>query len=194
MSDVVLAAIVGVLGGAGGALIGVVVSWRQDVLRHERASEAEREARVRAARLVALDQTRNYLIDHLVWLQAFVLLRDRSAKSAQSGSNKRANINLVGDADVIREYSDVVRELSGQIPMRWREALPYWKPRTLAEVNPDELGRVNRVWSRLLEALDAQEELVLRDRQPKALTNEELASLPGAEAMLEMLRSRSQGR
>lgn len=188
MSDVIAAAIVGGIFGAGGAVIGVVVAWRQDIGRRDRAAAAERDARVRIARLAALEQTRRYLIDNLDGLSAFVVLGDRSALPRDVGDATRSNINLVGDADVIREYTDVIRDLAEQLPMRWRDGLRWWRPKTLSEVDPEQLGRVARVSSRVLAALDDQEARVLRDEEPKALTEDEIASLPGAEAFLEVLR------
>jgi hypothetical protein len=188
VSDVIAAAIVGGIFGAGGAVIGVVVAWRQDIGRRDRAAAAERDARVRIARLAALEQTRRYLIDNLDGLSAFVVLGDRSALPRDVGDATRSNINLVGDADVIREYTDVIRDLAEQLPMRWRDGLRWWRPKTLSEVDPEQLGRVARVSSRVLAALDDQEARVLRDEEPKALTEDEIASLPGAEAFLEVLR------
>lgn len=189
MSDVVLAAIVGGAFGAGGAAIGVLVSWRQDVGRRDRAVAAEREARVRNVRLAALEQTRDAMVDQLDWLQAMVVLRDRSAPAAAVG--KRANAHLVGDVEVIREYEDLVRDLSERVPMRWREAMAYWKVRTLAEIDPDDLARISRIRNRVLEAIEVQEMRVLRDEPIATLTDQEVASLAGAEALLDMLRRRT---
>jgi hypothetical protein len=191
MSDVILAAIVGGIFGAGGAVIGVVVSWRQDVGRRERAAAAEREGRVRAARMRDLEQTRTYLIGNLEGLSAFVQLGDASGLSRDNGDSNRSNINLVGDAKVIREYTELLRDLSERLPMRWRDGLRWWRPRTLSEIDPDELGRVARVSSNVLKALDEQEARALRDEDLKTLTDEEIASLPGAEAILDVLRRRA---
>jgi hypothetical protein len=191
---VILASLIAASAGLIGALIGVLgsglIGWRQEIGRRRHEAESGKSERVRAWRLDALRQTRLHIEGQLAWLEAFTILRDRSATWPDDKGATRVNVHLVGDVAVIREYEDLVRDLLARIPMRWREAPRWLVPRTLAQVDPDDLARVTLVRAHLLSALDAHELRVLRDEPMRELMDAEIGSLQGAEALLGMLRDR----
>jgi hypothetical protein len=197
MNDVVLAAAVGGIAGVLGGVIGMIGSalfaWRQDIGRGRRAAAADQEARIRTVRLEAIEATRRYMVDQLDWGEAFVILRDADARGPSHEDSRRANITLVGRFDIAKAYSDRLVELMEQAPITRLEAIVrYWRPRTLAEIDPEELTKTAKVRSDVIGALEEQILRLHRGEPLLELSDEELASLPGPQAFVDMLRRRTE--
>ena len=185
-----LFALAGALGGVG------LTSWlqsRQEAARTRRVDEVGRRARVRDWQLDALRETRDVLIGQLTWLEQAVVLNNTQARAFDAASRTRYNINLVGEAPVIQAYTEVLRELTDRLPMTWGQAARRLLPKSLTDLDPDLLERTTKVLAAVLKALDQQEFRALRDEPLSELSAEDLASIAGADAMLDSLRDR-QGR
>lgn len=184
-------ALAGALGGVG------LASWlqsRQEAARVTRENEVARRARIRDWQLEALRETRDVLIGQLTWLEQRVILKNTQAPTFDAASRTRFNINLVGEAGVIQRYTEVLRDLTDRLPMTWGQAARQLLPRSLADLDADLLERTTKVRAAVLKALDQQETRALRDEPLNELSAEDLATIAGADAMLDSLRDRQRQR
>lgn len=170
-----------------GVALGAFLEWLRE--RWRRGSEVA--GRLRQWRLAALDETRRLLVGQLAWLEQAALLGQNPATPA-TGDLTRANINLVGDPEVIREFTDVMLDLNARLPMTWGEAARRVLPRTLGQLDLTMLDRTTKLRARVLKALDDQEILALRDEPLRELAAGDLASIAGADALLASMRDRQQ--
>ncbi len=164
----VLVALISALGGfASGVFVAKIgFDHARDLDRQRSQGEAERDRkrRVRDWRLQALAETREVLAGQLDFLIKFVLTGDLEAKSPIQ-TQTRYNINLVGDPEVIREWTGVVAELSARMPATRREALArVVRGQTLAEIDTEMMLRATAASATLLKALDDQERRILEDQ------------------------------
>ncbi len=190
----VLVALISALGGfASGVFVAKIgFDHARDLDRQRSQGEAERDRkrRVRDWRLQALAETREVLAGQLDFLIKFVLTGDLEAKSPIQ-TQTRYNINLVGDPEVIREWTGVVAELSARMPATRREALArVVRGQTLAEIDTEMMLRATAASATLLKALDDQERRILEDQPLRELSSEELASMPGAAAVADRMREK----
>jgi hypothetical protein len=195
-NPIVLAAAIGAVAGLAGGVVGVVGSaffaWRLDVGRSNRAAAADRDSRIRTFRLTELEATRRYMVDQLDFSVAFILLRDRDAVGPTRDDGRRSNIYLVGQFDVVKAYTDQLVELMERVTVGILDTMiAYWRPRTLREVDPEELARSAKIRSDVIAALDAQELRLHRGEDLLKMTDEEITSLPGPQAFVEMMRRRT---
>lgn len=130
----------------------------------------------------------------LTWLEKRVVLGQVWAVQPETDHLTRYNINLVGDAAVIQAHGDLITELQDALPMTTSgtvlETVRAWFPKPLAQLDLDVVQRISKTRARLLSALDAQEERVMRDQPLTKLTPDELASIAIADAMVERMRER----
>lgn len=159
--------------------------------------EAARQALTRqsdrrhAWEMEGLAETREVLVAHLTWLERRVLTDPGHERDALEIDHKtRSNINLVGDPEVIRDYSDLIRELSDRLPMTRGEARRARGAQRFEDLDLPMIERTTAMRARLLKALDEQELRSMAAQPLRVLTAEELASLAGPAAFLEALRER----
>jgi len=169
-----------------GVALGAVLEWLRE--RWRRGNEIT--ARLRDWRLAALNETRLMLIGQLTWHEQRALLHLEPNPPVTRGDLTRGNINLVGDPDVIREFTDVMLELNARLPMTRLEEVRQILPKSLASLDLDMLDRTTKLRARVLKALDDQEMLALRDKPLRELSADEISSIAGADAMLESMRDR----
>lgn len=198
--DLVTAVVVTVLAG-GLAIIGTIAGQRM-ADRSARAREAaswdhaDRGAaadRVRAALLRDLDETREVLIGNLTYLEQSVVIRMPDVEAPDNSRLTRYNINLVGDVEAVRAYDDLTRELAARLPLTVPDAVGVLVRKHLprkSEIDPNLIFRTTKVRAIVLAALDQQEKRALRDEPLQVVTADELASIGGADAFLEVLRDR----
>jgi hypothetical protein len=187
--------------GSGITLAGIFLASELEARRETRRSaerrEDERQARIRERRLGDLEETRAVLVAQLSWLERRVVLGDVNTTSPDVDTLTRYNINLVGDAAVIRTYGEVVRDLSSALPMNRLDTigdtLRNALGRTLVELDLDQVQRISRVRAELLSALDRQEGHVLRDEPLDKMTEAELTSIAESDAFVEVMRERQAG-
>jgi hypothetical protein len=184
--------------GSGITLAGIALNG---YLESRRASQSaadlrtdEQRARIRARDLRALDETRQVLVAQLSWLERRVVLGDVRATGPDVDALTRFNINLVGDAGVIIRFGEVVTELQGGLPLTTHHAVQdlvrNLVPKSLADLDAGMIQRTARLRSDLLQALDNQEELVMRDEPMVRLSDENLEAIAPADAMVDALRER----
>lgn len=150
-----------------------------------------RSARRHAWEMEGLAETREVLVAHLSWLERRVLTDPGHVRDALEFDHKtRSNINLVGDPEVIREYSDLIRELSERLPMTRGEAKRARGLQRFEDLDLPMIERTTALRARLLKALDEQELRSMAAQPLRDLTADELASLAGPAAFLDALRER----
>jgi len=198
--------IVAVISGLVGAVVGGLIAGGFTLLGVSKAGEqarmlatedaARRDAEQLAGRrrewdMAGLAETREVLIAHLSWLERRVLTDPTNDRDALDIDDKtRSNINLVGDAAVIQEYSQVVAELSDRMPMTRGEAAKLARSPTIKDLDVEMISRTSAVRAHLLKALDEQELRVIAGQPVVELSPDELAKISGPAAILDALRER----
>lgn len=196
--DSIVAALLGALiataSGLGGVLLAGHLAEGRDRRQTESRHAEERQARIRDRQLQDLGEARAVLVGQLSWLERRVVLGEVRAASPDIDHLTRYNINLVGDAAVVRSYGEVLRDLIAELPMTVTETLTGMMqgvfPKTLAELDIPMAQRISKVRAELLAAFDAQEERVLRDEPLARMSEAELVSMAEADALVDLLRER----
>lgn len=163
------AALTGILGVAIGAAINATLNeWTS---RRREASSESRVARAAEAsrQLEALRQTRRR-VHHMV--QQLKDLTIKPARWKQSDEYEVANDALIGDADVIRDY----RELLVDLQRRFGQGLPIELSR-----------RAGRVLAEIDQSISRQQERVRRGEPPMAIGQDLAEELFDMDALAERL-------
>jgi len=192
-SEVIVVAIVTGLAALGGAwLTDRNARIREEAARIQAGRQAA-DARVRDALLRDLEETRQVLVGNLAYLEKAVVLGQPETTPNDWSALTRYNINLVGDVEAVRAYDDLTRELAAKLPTTFKSASRAVVRAALPlklNIDPALIERTTRVRAVLLAALDAQEDRARRDEPLRKLTPDELATIGGVDAMLEVLTER----
>jgi hypothetical protein len=172
-----------------GAIVIEIFAWRREASSRTHASQGALDERLRAATLRDLGETRKGLVSALDDLQQLVVLRQVPEDNVVVDMT-RLNLELIGDASLIKAYGDLLAELMAELPLTSRKLLGYLVPLRFPRFDSPLIPRILAMRTDLLRALDEQEARAMRGLPLRKLTPEEREDIWTPTAMVAELRRR----